>query len=372
MKKEIISLTSMRFFAAFFVFVFHARGLLPVPIDETTLFFSRGYLWVDFFFVLSGFVLSYNYFNQYYGGTFNYKMFLVARFGRIYPVHIVTMLGAIAAYGVASLIGISPTSPDDQSGSLKTVPAQLLMIHAWGVHDFKSLNEPSWSISAEWLAYLLFPIYCWIAAKFTSPYRFVAASACAFLAMYMATTYWGADRLTNLTTLGAVRILPEFLLGVALYFVFRKLVSGNSRLPPLVPQLSLALSLTLMHFGVADWSIVLSFSVLIVSLAAYEGRGTSDLAWLRHKALKYGGEISYSIYMIHGLILLVALAVIKMFGMSDLARWVVTCVSAVVLVGISIASYEIVEVRCRRLIIGLGKRRWAQLPVSTKPQVKQS
>ena len=71
MKKEIISLTSMRFFAAFFVFVFHARGLLPVPIDETTLFFSRGYLWVDFFFVLSGFVLSYNYFNQYYGGTFN-------------------------------------------------------------------------------------------------------------------------------------------------------------------------------------------------------------------------------------------------------------------------------------------------------------
>ncbi|MEM7478835.1 MAG: acyltransferase [Planctomycetota bacterium] len=153
MRNEIVPLTSLRFFAAFFVYAFHVRAFVYPEIDELTGFISYGYIWVDFFFLLSGFVLAYNYSQRL--SSKSLLKFFVARIARIYPVHIVTLLLSVLLFVFAFFLGISYKS---ESADLATIPAQLMLVHAWGFFDHKSLNEPSWSISAEWFAYLFFPV----------------------------------------------------------------------------------------------------------------------------------------------------------------------------------------------------------------------
>ncbi len=88
------ALTSMRGVAALGVVLFHSLAILPQVAQQVpALFSTRGYLWVDFFFVLSGFVLTHSN-GKKFAGSFTpvaYKSFIVARFARIYPAYIVVL-----------------------------------------------------------------------------------------------------------------------------------------------------------------------------------------------------------------------------------------------------------------------------------------
>src|ERR1051325_12098355 len=92
-KKDIKSLTAFRFLAAMAVFIFH---LPDFQGHRNNIYFPKGYVGVTFFFILSGFVLAYNYHDKFLsldrGGI---KKFYLARFARVYPVHFLTFLAAI-------------------------------------------------------------------------------------------------------------------------------------------------------------------------------------------------------------------------------------------------------------------------------------
>ena len=85
------SLTSLRFLAAAWVVFFHFKEFFPDTALQESRFAGYGFLGVDFFFVLSGFVLAHVYLPKVREQRFDYWSFLVRRIGRIYPLHVLTL-----------------------------------------------------------------------------------------------------------------------------------------------------------------------------------------------------------------------------------------------------------------------------------------
>ena len=157
--RDIRSLTSSRFVAALWVLLLHFTNSLSVDLDVMTSFFEFGQLGVDFFFILSGFILTHIYFEEMKDGHFHYGFFLQRRLARIYPLHFVTFLAVVCYVVAGRLMGVGFSDPD--AYAVSEIPANLLLVHGWGLGRM-SWNYLSWSVSAEWFAYLLFPLLTWI------------------------------------------------------------------------------------------------------------------------------------------------------------------------------------------------------------------
>lgn len=162
---EIKALSGLRIVAAVWVVLFHFRPLLAEasPGFRAALapVLNAGAQGVDLFFILSGFVLTWNYLDR-MGESWSTRStlrFLWLRLARVWPVYLVTMHLA-AAFAVFTLyVGRFPLPPD-VIGSLNALSwiKQVLLVQLWfqPYFDGSSWDGPAWSISAEWLAYLLF------------------------------------------------------------------------------------------------------------------------------------------------------------------------------------------------------------------------
>lgn len=169
------ALTSLRFVAALLVFTWHC-----VPTRRVSVVFSLGYTGVAFFFLLSGFILTYT-----YHGAFGDRLrpdairaFYAARVARVYPLHL-----AIMPLTVACLVylGSNPLwSGVDAQTRLHAVAAQALLVQSWipVTAIYFGVNGPAWSISVEAFFYAVFPL-----AGFVLLRVFRAAPRCAVLAI---------------------------------------------------------------------------------------------------------------------------------------------------------------------------------------------
>ncbi|WP_374573446.1 acyltransferase family protein [Phenylobacterium sp.] len=289
--QNIRQLTSLRFFAAFWVVFFH---YWPNLTAATPAIVDKGYLGVELFFVLSGFILSHVYRTSVETGRFRYFSFLWARLARVYPLHLATLLGMGLMAGAATLAGLAV---DPNILSWASLPANLLMVHAWGFAPVAGWNHPSWSISAEWFAYLTFPLFAWTALKLKDrPVVAVAGAAALLAGLYAVFPLVAGFPLTKATiSWGALRIVPCFAYGCALHSLWRarpavsKLVSGLGALFFGAGALGVA------ALGGPDTMIVLALGALIFFLARLAQSGSGVFA---NPAFVYLGEISYSIYMI--------------------------------------------------------------------------
>src|SRR5882724_4992502 len=130
-KLEIRPLTSIRGIAAMAVVAYHFRDNFTEKfyLDGITLLFSRGYLWVDFFFLLSGFILSHVHAEEFIRGPAPYRTFLVKRIGRVYPLHVITLFVLLLPFfwPEAQLMASTRTP--------SSFVSNLLMVHAWGLTD---------------------------------------------------------------------------------------------------------------------------------------------------------------------------------------------------------------------------------------------
>lgn len=154
--EKIHALTSMRFFAAFYVVLYHTLGqafgreIAGTWIERVN---ALGYIAVSFFFLLSGYILAIVYLHE--GATVRKRSFYAARFARIYPLFLVTLFADIP-YAIAqraSEYGMHKAL----SKTAVTLGAHLLMLQAWipGIHG---IDQPNWSLSVETLFYLIFPV----------------------------------------------------------------------------------------------------------------------------------------------------------------------------------------------------------------------
>lgn len=355
MNGEIKPLTSFRGIAAFMVLIYHVRVLNDwnFIVDDYTAIISRGYLWVDFFFILSGFILAYVYGSTFDGafGRADYLNFLRRRLLRIYPLHLATLLLFVPLVAMDLYEGRAEETPSTYA---LTFIHNLLLVQSWHVDDALSWNKPSWSISAEWAAYLLFPLFFFIV------YRLRLLLASAFVGLGLACLYvmmllTSDQKLDIHFDYGVLRCYAGFCLGILVYRVYEglhrratgaagELAIARDRLCLLV----LALIAILLHAPVHDIWLLPAFALLILGAAL--NRGTVKRA-LETPVLYGLGLISYSLYMTHWFVLDVTLRVRDGLGGGEpgtalIAGLMVAMIVATI--GLSVITYRYVEQPFRR------------------------
>jgi peptidoglycan/LPS O-acetylase OafA/YrhL len=284
-------LTAIRFWAALWV-VFY--DYWPDLVATSPRVIAKGYLGVELFFVLSGFILSHVYLRSVEAGRFKYGGFLWARIARIWPLHIATLVGIGFLGGVATLMGVKMTH---SVLAWDALPANLLLVHAWNLAPTVGWNHPSWSISAEWFAYLAFPLFAAAAMRLRARPRLAVGVALLFMGL----AYWGFEQLSGFpltsatTAFGWFRIVPPFAYGCALHLLWRSGFISKSRDAKIGVALAIAAVAGLTALDAPDAGAVAAFGVLILCLASLSSTGS---AWLTDRVSVYLGESSFALYMV--------------------------------------------------------------------------
>lgn len=290
---DIRSLTSLRIGAALWVLVYHFRDHLGLDLGRYGLV-AKGYLGVDLFFILSGFILSHVYLRAWEERRFNYGSFLWARLARVYPMHLVTLAATVVIWLVAMKLG---AAVDPVAFDLAVIPQHLLLIHAWGATPTAQWNFPSWSISAEWFAYLAFPAaaVCSLVLRRRALGGVLAAGAL-FAGLFLAAQSRGVDFTEMTAQIGAIRIIPSFLMGAALHRLGStvSLPRGQAWAGVLAAVAWMWLAASLNFSDLVIWP---ALALLIFSLA--ETSKTDPASWVAAPLLVYLGEVSYGVYMTH-------------------------------------------------------------------------
>lgn len=340
-------LTGVRFFLALGVVLFHYQLQWTLP-DEAVGLLDRARLGVDVFFILSGFILTHVYLQG--DGFPDYRRFLAARFARIYPAHLFILLGMLGLVLLAPLfgVGLEPGrfNPADFAGTL-------LLVQAWFPRETMVLwNGPAWSLSAEWFAYLAFPAYAALALRLRArPWVIIALAAILFVALdafYRAQFGRVLPRAED--SMGILRIVPEFLYGIGLYYLGQRW-TPSPRVSVMGALATTAALLTLMQLGADDRIIVAAAGPFVLSLALLAKARVRTC--LSHPVALFAGEASFALYLVHIPILMVWRNAAQAFfgwpgdyrmGMAELAAMLVLTLAA------AAAIHVFVERPGRRLL----------------------
>ena len=259
---------------------------------------ERSRLAVDAFFMLSGFILAHVYGPAFAAGTFSYRRFLVARLARLYPLHLTVLAAVLIMVVGATAAGVRF---DADSYPPLAFFQTLFLVQAWfPTNADLNWSGPSWSLSAEWFAYLLFPAYAWLALRFrTRPWALLAIGAAGFVAIdALYVQAFGKVLPRAEDSLGILRIAPEFLIGLALYALGRRWHRRWSR--PVAAGAALFTTLLLlgaMQLALDDRIIVALCAPVILTwslLARADCEGP-----LAAPALVFAGEASFALYLVH-------------------------------------------------------------------------
>jgi peptidoglycan/LPS O-acetylase OafA/YrhL len=296
---ELPGLTPLRGIAAVTVLLYHSSFVaFNFAGGSPPWLWRRGSLAVDLFFFLSGFVLTHVYGRRLEEDR-NWRMvsrFLWARFCRIYPASLFTTIVFVLALTIGKL-----PFPASASFTGQLIAPLLLMQVPW-LHEVV-INSPSWSISAEWYAYLLFPFVIPMIHRLRAS---TAAAVCVALLIEIVMFHtifsdrqpaegWGA----------LVRALPEFTVGLFAYRyyterLFRKIWEKDAVLIAIAATIAAGCLL-----GAPDSLAVILLPALLLAAVCNSGRAAGVL---NATPLRWLGEVSYSVYIFQTLPFIVAVS----------------------------------------------------------------
>ena len=353
------ALTGLRIIAAGLVFLFHAHNLLILP-EWVGNFFGAGNIGVPLFFVLSGFVICYNYFPALSQSPLGQSwLFVVARVARIYPMYLFVLLLSLGTVGFES----NPARRDLWGGV-----QHLSVIQAWSPNrlflDLYVYNGQAWTLTVEFFLYACFPLIAWgLLRPCRRGWQLIGLG----IGVYATTValisfFWFSGRLSNGDDLVywvnhvPLTHLADFVAGcvAARLYVLglsKPASRRENRLGSLALYASIGAIVGLMFTnGPAffepyryDLAYLPFFTLLVFGLARYR---TPLRGWLGSRPMVRLGEASYSFYLLHqyflnglradpGDGLTIYLYVVMMFGICCL---------------VSLAAYQYIESPARRLI----------------------
>ncbi|MHA4808038.1 acyltransferase family protein [Flavitalea flava] len=375
--KYLSNLTALRGIAALLTVLFHVDIVLSsfggrLLDGKISSFINHMYLMVDFFFVLSGFILCYVYSKSFEGPVKgqDIKKFTIARFARVYPLHLFSLLLTTLFLFLLHQWGAKVSPILDAENSVYSFITNLFLLHSMNLHQWFTFTHASWSISTEWWMYMLFPFLVRPFLKLSRPGRLVVFALC--ILGYLVIGYVLVplvkvpdDRFLRVTPFslnvayqfGFFRCLFGFVIGMIVYFGYKRdwskqLFSSGYTFLVLISGLALCL-----HFAVLDVFTVLIFPGILLS-AAYGNRKLDTI--LASKPLQRLGDWSFSLYLIHQPFLYQGAALlgnpektgIAIPKMGMLISWLACSIFVVFILFISYLSYRFIEVPARNFING--------------------
>jgi peptidoglycan/LPS O-acetylase OafA/YrhL len=291
---ELPSLTPLRGIAALIVLLYHANVLWNRDVEPLSgavclvgaRGIERGYLAVDFFFVLSGFILLHVYGRQFsQGAHWDARSFFRARIARIFPVHLVTTALFVPFY-------LTDSSYYSATGLVATV----LLVQPWFWSH--SWNSAAWSISGEWHAYLLFPFLARHIMRNSSAAA-LTLGICSGLVVASLAAFVGCGHIAR-SPLLLVRAIPEFIMGAATYRLFL-----TGAVPRVLSTDTFVLAIGAVLILISETELNDLFVILLLPaflLACAHNTGAVYRA-LNSFTCVYLGRISYSLYLGQGVVM---------------------------------------------------------------------
>jgi peptidoglycan/LPS O-acetylase OafA/YrhL len=318
MKGQLASLTGLRGVAALWVLAYHTMTQLrhfdPDVARMVGVFGAAGYLGVDLFFVLSGFVIAYTYAGTTAWTPRVYGAFLWKRLARIYPMH----LAGLALFG--ALILLAPAQASVSGHSIAGLIGSITLTHAWSIPVTGTWNVPSWSVSLEWAAYLAFPLIAAAAMRRRSAKAIVGWILLLFTGLLLAALLLS---FRGTMAYGVLRIAAEFTSGVLLYRLW------SLRHDAMAPVFGIAVLATLVFVG-NGLDLVVEKKTAFVHLPIMAAIVVYCLACapsaLAGSAAQHLGRISYSLYVVHWTTLHFAAAVVRSHALAP--AWIIAAGAA--------------------------------------------
>ena len=348
-RREIFPLTGIRAIAAWLVVALHQSEQFPLyiaqPLHKTLHFGSNG---VDLFFILSGIIIAYVYGEKFMiFNFFAYRDFLIKRLARLYPASVASLFGLMLIGAVLYLSGRN-TSFFSQNPPLQLV-SHLTLTFNWTIQAMAvNWNVPAWSISMEWMAYLLFPLL-WRSVLRLGQTGLVLLVSALMVAMCL---------LVTTTTLndGIIRVLSEFTVGLCLYRLFTIGAFVTAPLP-LIGGLCLALFVVLgVWLGWHSDQVRVVVPLLVPVLYALLLQRGALARFCTLPSVVFWGRVSYSLYITHYVVLAVTRLAFNKAGPNPL--WLGTAVifQLLLIVGVAIATYRWIEEPGRSWLTRVLKR----------------
>jgi peptidoglycan/LPS O-acetylase OafA/YrhL len=270
---------------------------VPLPLK---VFIAHGYLAVDLFFLLSGFVIFLSY-HASLSTNFPHSVgnFYWKRFSRIYPLHFVMLGGYLALFGAFTYLSSSHAAPEAYTWS--AFIQSMFLVHMWFGSDL-TWNVPSWSISSEWFVYLFFPLMAYSLRKLRGGIAMHLLSI--VLAAVILHVIYAASGLNSIGAdiphMALVRTLFEFLMGVFVGSLYVNHLDFLQRHSSAALAGFVALCVLYVMTSTPDYALIpITFAFLIAYLSVTTSWITTALST---PVLVYLGEISYSTYMVHYLV----------------------------------------------------------------------
>jgi peptidoglycan/LPS O-acetylase OafA/YrhL len=319
-RPHLAALTSLRFLTALHVFLFHIEAahiaFTPNPIR---LLSSVGYVGVNWFFVLSGFILTYSY----AGKHFTLSSFWRGRFVRVYPAYFVSL--CLAAPLFLYVCFYAPLTSEHswivvmRDHLFSFMFLALVLMQAWVPPAALSVNPVGWSLSVEAFFYFLFPLLLPLLAKCSRRALVFALVGLGFASLAMALAYVlrapdGVAQLTpdmnHLPWLNALRFnplvrLPEFLIGVCGGLLYLRRAAAHRWATPMVAAGLLVFLIATLYSDQIPYPVLhngllsLPFLAIIYGIAL----GPAWVGILAWRGFRMLGEISYSFFLTHGIVI---------------------------------------------------------------------
>jgi peptidoglycan/LPS O-acetylase OafA/YrhL len=367
--KYLSNLTPLRGIAALWVVVFHFSEIVVKFVStDRSLLLTKGYLMVDLFFIMSGFIIYHVYQQSFLSGISgtSFRPFIVARFARVYPLHFFTLLLFVVI--LVPLAGWDPMFSNPRA-----IPTNLLLIHSFGIHKGFNWNVPSWSISAEWWAYMVFPFL----AVFIYRKKRMAVSILALFVIlaYLSIMFWiprvnmfdpttpHRQNLDVTFDYGFLRGLAGFISGMILYKLYEAGILTKLFQKDISAIIVMTTCIISMHFGWNDGFDIILFVGVVFAFAHNNGR----LHILSNGRLpQYLGKISYSIYLMQLFPLIPLWGGLKLPGLvykedhsATSGFWTgagYCLIYMTIVIGLASLTYYTIEKPCRKFF----NRKWGK------------
>lgn len=270
-----------------FVYHFHHIAAFDALTNYAPTFFSQGWIFVDLFFVLSGWVMAHVYFlklsQKQWSDVLN---FMTARVARLYPLHIVVLISWLLIFYVMQ--GGLP-----EENSLARLASQVSLTFTWGPLAAAPFVPPAWSISAEFAAYLVYPILVRAGIPSTN-LRAVALIGIGLAGYLILNSAYGTIHVID--GRAPIRSISGFLIGVGMWKLAS--ASGPRALVRTGKTEALALIVFLAAVLLGNFSLGFLVSGAILVFAVSSGEGPVAQL-LQLKPFQILGRLSFSMYMWH-------------------------------------------------------------------------
>ncbi len=352
-------ITFTRFIAALTVVFFHyGSQAFPLTIPYLKNVVTAGPIAVNYFYLLSGFIMAIAYYQPSNKTAFSSKQYWLARFARIYPVYLIALL----------LISIGKLKHPDIGTALFL---NLTLLQSWIPQYALSLNSPGWSLSVEAFFYLCFPFILWVIYR-SSLKKITIFALFIWLATQVTHTlllnsdgYQAKNMLHNFIYYHPLMHINAFILGVIVGVVFKdkpeimKVASRHSTTGIILTSITLALFIAFQEnisdalgfeIALTNGQLAPLFLLFIIFLSLNRGIISRVFS---HPWLVLLGEASFSLYIlqrpVHGIY---EKTFQKFIHLPEALHFYLYLL---ILVLISIASYKLFETPARRLIRSLTK-----------------